>query len=74
MTSFPNFYNVKHKNASYFLDDLEMALLTSGRDGDDVNIRAFSLVLREAAKVWYQSVAADKKNDWNTLKETFLAK
>ena len=74
MTSFPNFYGVKHENASYFLDDLEMALLTFGRDGNDVKIRAFSLVLRDAAKVWFQSLAADKKSDWNTLKEALLAK
>ena len=37
MTSFPNFYGVKYENASYFLDDLEMALLTNGRDEDAVN-------------------------------------
>ena len=50
MTTLPNFYGLKHENASYFLDDLEMALLTSGRDEDNVKVRAFSLVLRDAAK------------------------
>ena len=74
MTSFSNFYGLKYKNASYFLDDLEMALLTSRRDEDDVKVKAFSLVLRDAAKIWFQGLSADKKSDWNTLKEAFLAK
>ena len=74
MTSFPNFYGLKYENASYFLDDLEMALLTSGRDEDNVKVRAFSLVLRDAAKTWFQGLFAEKKVNWNTLRETFLAK
>ena len=74
MTTFPNFYGLKHENASYFLDDLEMALLTSGRDEDNVKVRAFSLVLRDAAKMWFQGLSAEKRVNWNTLRETFLAK
>ena len=74
MTSFPNFYGVKGENANYFLDDLEMALLTSGRDDDDVKVKAFSLVLRDTAKAWFQGLAAEQKADWETLRETFLAK
>ena len=75
MTLFPNFHEVKHENASYFLDDLEMAFLTNAQDGDDVKIRAFPLiVLRDAAKAWYQSLPAETKGDWHALKEAFLAK
>ena len=74
MTTFPNFYGLKHENASYFLDDLEMAWLTSGRDEDNVKVRAFSLVLRDAAKTWFQGLSTEKKGNWNTLRETFLAK
>ena len=74
MTSFPNFYGVKHENASYFLDDLEMALLTFGRDEDAVKLRAFPLVLREAAKIWFQGLPATKKTNWVTLKEAFFSK
>ena len=74
MMSFPNFYGNKGENASYFLDDLEMALLASRRDKDDVKVRAFALVLREAAKTWYQGLAADKKTDWGALKIAFLEK
>lgn len=58
----------------YFLDDLKMALLTSRKDEDDVKMRAFSLVLRDAAKIWYQGLAAEKKANWATLKEAFLEK
>ena len=74
MTTFPNFNGLKHENASYFLDDLEMALLTFGRDEDNVKIRAFSLVLRDAAKTWFQGLSAEKKANWTTLREAFLAK
>ena len=74
MMTFPNFRGYKGENASNFLDDLEMALLASRRDEDEVKIRAFSLVLREGAKTWFQGLAADKKGDWETLKETFLEK
>ena len=64
MTSFPNFYGVKYENVRYFLDDLEMALLTSGRDEDAVKLRAFPLVLREkATKIWSQGLPTAKKFD-----------
>ena len=71
MMSFPNFYGKKGENASYFL---EMALLASRRDEDEVKVRAFALVLREAAKTWYQGLAAEKKADWEALKAAFLEK
>ena len=56
------------------LDDLEMAFLVSGRDDDKVKLRAFPLVLREEAKTWFQGLQADKRNNWNTLKESFMSK
>ena len=43
----------KHESASYFLDDLEMAFLVSGRDDDEVKLRSFPLVLRVEAKIWF---------------------
>ena len=54
MASFPYFYGRKFENASYFLDDLEMAFLVSGRDEDHVKLRDFPLVLRDEAKTWLQ--------------------
>ena len=74
MLAFPNFYGRKHENASYFLDDLEMALLVSGWDEDEVKLRAFPLVLKDEAKIWFQGLPMARKGDWDTLKETFLAK
>ena len=53
MASFPYFYGRKFENASYFLDDLEMSFLISGRDEDHVKLRAFPLVLRDEAKTWF---------------------
>ena len=74
MLAFPNFYERKYKNASYFLDDLEMALLASGQDENKVKLRDFPLVLKDEAKIWFQGLPRTKKQDWDTLKETFLAK
>ena len=54
MLAFPNFYGRKHENASYFLDDLQMMLLASGQDEDEVKLRAFPFVLKDKAKTWFQ--------------------
>ena len=74
MMASPKFYGRKFKNASYFLDNLEMAFLASRWDEDEVKLRAFPLVLRGEAKVWFHGLLVVKKSDWDTLKETFLAK
>ena len=74
MMAFPNFHEKKSENTSYFLDDLEMAFLVSGRDEEEVKLRDFSLVMRDEAKIWFQGLTDEEKTDWDTLKETFLAK
>ena len=56
MLAFPNFYGRKYKNASYFLDDLEMALLASRRDENEIKLKAFPLVLKDEAKIWFQGL------------------
>ena len=63
MLAFPSFYGRKHENASYFLDDLEMALLALGQDEDEVKFRAFPLVLKDEAKTWFQGLPIAKKGD-----------
>ena len=70
--TFPSFHGKNYKNASYFLDNLEMAFLASGRDEDEVKLRAFPLVMRDEAKVWFQGLTAKEKADWATLKDSFL--
>ena len=72
MMTFPSFHGKNHENASYFLDDLEMAFLASGRDQDEVKLRVFPLVMRDEAKVWFQGLTAKEKADWATLKDSFL--
>ena len=44
-----------------FLDDLEMVLLTSGRDEDNVKVKVFLLVLRDAAKTWFQGLSLPRR-------------
>ncbi|MCO5607804.1 hypothetical protein L7F22_062005 [Adiantum nelumboides] len=56
----------------YFLDNLEMAFLVSGRDDEATKLRAFPLVLREGAKAWYQTLAPEERRDWETLKTAFI--
>ena len=72
MMTFPSFQGKNYENASYFLDDLEMAFLASGRDEDDIKLRAFPLVMRDEAKLWFQGMTAEEKADWATLKDSFL--
>ena len=72
MMTFPSFHGKNYENASYFLDDLEMTFLASGRDEDKVKLRAFPLVMRDEAKFWFQGLTAEEKADWSTLKDSFL--
>ncbi|MCO5574890.1 hypothetical protein L7F22_028684 [Adiantum nelumboides] len=51
-----------------------MAFLVSGRDEEEVKLRAFPLVLREEAKVWFQGLERRKKGDWGTLREVFMGR
>ena len=41
MLAFANLYGRKHENPSYFLDDLEMALLASEQDKDESSLELF---------------------------------
>ncbi|MCO5559307.1 hypothetical protein L7F22_012903 [Adiantum nelumboides] len=72
--AFFNFYGKRYESASNFLDDLEMAILVSGRDEEEVKLRAFPLVLREEAKVWFQGLEQRKKGNWGTLREAFMGR
>ncbi|MCO5558987.1 hypothetical protein L7F22_012578 [Adiantum nelumboides] len=72
--TFPNFFGKQYESASNFLDDLEMAFLVSGRDEEEVKLRAFPLVLKDSAKNWFQNLEPGRKTNWETLKETFLSK
>ncbi|MCO5605063.1 hypothetical protein L7F22_059241 [Adiantum nelumboides] len=60
------------ENAGNFLDDLEMAFLVSGREDEEIKLRAFPVVLREEAKVWFQDLDMGKQGNWEALKRAFL--
>ena len=53
--AFPNFFGRNGENAGDFLDNLEMAFLVSGRDNEALKLRAFPLVLKEEASVWFHA-------------------
>ncbi|MCO5596290.1 hypothetical protein L7F22_050351 [Adiantum nelumboides] len=70
--AFPNFHGRRGENAGNFLDDLEMAFLVFGREDEEIKLRAFPLVLREEAKVWFQDLDMGKQGNWEALKRAFL--
>ncbi|MCO5595068.1 hypothetical protein L7F22_049105 [Adiantum nelumboides] len=72
--SFPTFYGHHDENARDFMDSLEMAHLMAGRDQEEVKLRAFPLVLKGKARIWYDALASPSKATWPTLYGAFLNK
>ncbi|MCO5575135.1 hypothetical protein L7F22_028932 [Adiantum nelumboides] len=72
--SFPTFYGHHDENARDFMDSLEMAHLMAGRDQEEVKLRAFPLVLKGEARVWYDALAPPSKATWPALYGAFLNK
>ncbi|MCO5588627.1 hypothetical protein L7F22_042584 [Adiantum nelumboides] len=72
--SFPTFYGHHDENARDFMDSLEMAHLMAERDQEEVKLRAFPLVLKGEARVWYDALAPPSKATWPTLYGAFLNK
>ncbi|MCO5592233.1 hypothetical protein L7F22_046231 [Adiantum nelumboides] len=72
--SFPTFYGHHDENARDFMDSLEMAHLMVGRDQEEVKLRAFPLVLKGEARVWYDTLAPPSKATWPILYGAFLNK
>ncbi|MCO5603934.1 hypothetical protein L7F22_058090 [Adiantum nelumboides] len=72
--SFPTFHGHHDENARDFMDSLEMAHLMAGRDQEDVKLRAFPLVLKGEARVWYDALAPPSKATWPVLYGAFLNK
>ncbi|MCO5561647.1 hypothetical protein L7F22_015268 [Adiantum nelumboides] len=72
--SFPTFYGHHDENARDFMDSLEMAHLMAGRDQEEVKLRAFPLVLKGEARVWYDALAPPSKATWRALYGAFLNK
>ncbi|MCO5602872.1 hypothetical protein L7F22_057011 [Adiantum nelumboides] len=72
--SFPTFYGHHDENARDFMDSLEMTHLMAGCDQEEVKLRAFPLVLKGKARVWYDALAPPSKATWPTLYGAFLNK
>ncbi|MCO5554226.1 hypothetical protein L7F22_007754 [Adiantum nelumboides] len=49
-----------------------MAFLVSGREDEEIKLRAFPLVLCKEAKVWFQDLDVGKQGNWEALKRAFL--
>ncbi|MCO5579649.1 hypothetical protein L7F22_033506 [Adiantum nelumboides] len=72
--SFPTFYGHHDENARDFMDSLEMAHLMAGRDQEEVKLRAFPLVLKGEARVWYDALVPPSEATWPALYGAFLNK
>ncbi|MCO5553903.1 hypothetical protein L7F22_007429 [Adiantum nelumboides] len=49
-----------------------MDFLVSGREDEEIKLRAFPLVLCKEAKGWFQDLDVDKQGNWEALKRAFL--
>ena len=72
--AFPTFHGYQGENAREFLDNLEMAHLISGRDQEEVKLRAFPLVLKGEARTWYEGLNAQTRGTYGNLVLAFKAK
>ena len=59
---FSNYFEHKEENTLLFLETIRMDFLIFGHDDEATKLRAFPLVLREEAKVCYQTMGA--LNNW----------
>ena len=72
--NFPVFYGGYNEDAKGFLDNLEMAHLISGRDTNEIKLRAFPLELKSEARTWYDGLPGETKGDWDVLTRAFATR
>ena len=68
------FHGNRGEDATEFFDSLEMACLISGRDDEAIKLRAFALVVKGEARVWFNALGIEQKDTWEALKQSFLRK
>ena len=71
---FSTFYGHQGENAREFLDNLEMAHLTLGRDQEEVKLRVFPLVLKGEACTWYEGLNPQARENYGNLVLAFQTK
>lgn len=65
------FYGRANEDAKEFLDSLELAYLIFGQDLEEVKVRSFPFLLKEKARVWYNTLSISTTQDWRTLQDAF---
>ena len=70
--SFPSFHGANGEGAQDFCDSFELVCITSEHDTDAMRLQAFPLVMKNEAKVWYNSLGDDNKATWAALRAAFL--
>ena len=59
--AFPNFHGLKEEGAEDFYDNNKLACITSRNDTNEMRLRAFPLIMKGEAKVWFLGVAKVQK-------------
>ena len=62
---------IKGEYSREFLDNLEMAHLISGRDQDEVKLRAFPLALKGEACTWYRALNPNIRSTYEGILMAF---
>ena len=69
----PSFHGLNEEDAEDFCNNFELACLLANYS-DGMMLKAFPLVIKGEAKVWYNNISKPIKEDWSLLKESFLAR
>ena len=70
--NFSSYHGAKGEGAEDFCDNFELVCITCGHDTDAMRLRAFPLVMKNEAKVWYNNLGDDNKETWAALRAAFL--
>ena len=65
------FHGLNEEDAEDFCNNFELACLLA-KYNDSMMLKAFPLVIKGEAKVWYNNISKPIKEDWSRLKESFL--
>ena len=70
--AFPSYFVIKGEDAKDFCDNFELVYLATRHDTKAMQLRAFPLVMKNEAKMWFNGLSDDDKATWVVLKVAFL--
>ena len=70
--AFPSYHVIRGEDAEDFCDNFELVCLATRHDTEAMQLRAFPLVMKNEAKMWFNGLSDDDKATWVVLKAAFL--